>query len=160
MPLNWKTPLPSIPVRTDSPVDSLAHITVPLLKDLSFVPLINYTLLPNLPLLSRDEIMTTAYRALNRRAQTLMMDQWRSLPLPSYDLFPLHLSPHRLMGLEKLMAGHIHQLRCHKSYLAAHPSMFYADDSPLCLFCGDQPETSSHAILCCPAKALARAHHL
>ena len=89
-----------------------------------------------------------------------MMDQWRSLSLPSYYPYPLRLSPYPFMGLGKFMAGRIHQMRSHKTYLAAHPSWFNADDSLLCPLCGDEPETSSHAILRCPVKASARACYL
>ena len=64
------------------------------------------------------------------------------------------------MGLGKFMAGRIHQMRFQKSYLAAHPSWFNAHDSTLCPLCWDEPETCSHAILRCPAKASARARHL
>ena len=145
MPLNWKTPPPSPPVRTHLPVDALAHLTVPLLSDLSSALLINSTLLPNLPSLPSDEVLTNDYRALKQLAQTLMMDQWRSLPLPSYYPYSLRLSPHPFMGLGKFMAGRIHQMRSQKSYLAAHPFVFNADDSQLCPLCGDEPETFSHA---------------
>ena len=155
MPLNWKTPLPSPPVRTHIPVDALAHLTIPLLKDLSFAPLINSTLLPDLPFLPSDKVMTNAYRALKRRAQSLMMDKWRSLPLPGYYPFPLRLSPHRFMGLGKFMASRIHQMHSQNSYQAAHLSWFNADDSPLCPLYGDEPETFSYTILRCPAKASA-----
>ena len=160
MPLNWKTPLRSPLVRTHLPVDALAYLTLPLLEGLSFAPLINSTLLPDLPALPSDEIMTNAYHVLKWRAQTLMMEHWRSLPLTDYYPYPLHLSRHRFMGLGKFMAGRIHQMRSQKSYLAAHPSWFNAHDFTLCPFCGDEPETFSHAILRCPAKASARARHL
>ena len=66
MPLNWKTLLRSPPVRTHLPVDALAHLTIPLLMDLSYAPLINSTLLPNLPSLPSDKVMTNPYRALKR----------------------------------------------------------------------------------------------
>ena len=147
-------------MRTHLPVDALAHLTLPLLEGLSYAPLINSTLLPDLPALPSDEIMTNAYCALKRRAQTLMIEHWRSFPLPDYYPYPLRLSPHPFMGLGKFMAGRIHQMRSQKSYLAAHPSWFNAHDSTLCCLCGDEPETFSHAILRCPAKALARARHL
>ena len=126
MPLNWKTPPRSPPVRTHLPVDALAHLTLPLLEGLSYAPLINSTLLPDLPALPSDEIMTNAYCALKRQAQTLMMEHWRSLSLPDYYPYPLRLSPHLFMDLGKFMAGRIHQMRSQKSYLAAHPSWFYS----------------------------------
>ena len=160
MPLNWKTPLRSPPVRTHLQVDALAHLTLPLLEGLSFAPLINSALLPDLPALPSDEIMTNAYCALKWQAQSLMMEHWRSLPLPDYYLYPLQLSPRPFMDLGKFMAGRIYQMRSQTSYLATHPSWFNAHDSTLCPLCGDEPETFSHAIHCCPAKASARAHHL
>ena len=89
MLLNWKTPLPSPPVRTHLPVDALAHLTVPLLKDLSFAPHINSTLLPNHPFLPSNETITNAYRAL-RRASADTYDGLIAFP-PSSEL--LHLSP-------------------------------------------------------------------
>ena len=104
--------------------------------------------------------MTNAYCALRQRAQALMIAHWRSLPLPSYYPYPLRLSPHPFIGLGEFMASRIHQMRSQKSYLAAHPSWFNADDSQLCPLCGDKPETFSHAILRCPVKASARARHL
>ena len=115
MPLNWKPPLRSPLVRTHLLVDAIAHLTLPLLEGLSFAPLINSTLLPDLPALPSDEIMTNAYRALKRQAQTLMMEHWRSLPLLNYYHYPLRLSPHPFMGLGKFMVGRIHQMRSQKS---------------------------------------------
>ena len=115
----------------------------------------NSTLLPDLPALPSDEIMTNAYRSLKRRAQTLMMEYWRSLPLPDYYLYPLRLSRHPFMGLGKFMAGRIHQMRSQKCYLAAHPSRFNAHGTQLCPLCGDKPERFSHAVLRCPVKASA-----
>lgn len=142
------------------PVDVLAYLTLPLLKDLSFAPLINSTLIPALTALPSDEIMTTPYRALKRRAQILMMNHWRSLALPNYYSYHLRLAQHPFISLRKFMAGRIHQMHSQKSYLPDYPYCFDADDSPFCPFCGDKPEMFSHAIICCPAKASARAHHL
>ena len=121
MPLNCKTPLCSPPVRTHFPVDALAHLTLPLLESFSFALMINTTLLPDLPALPSDEIITNTYRALNRRAQTLMMEHWHSLPLPDYYPYPLRLSPHPFMGLGKFMAGRIHQMGSQKRWLPTPP---------------------------------------
>ena len=147
-------------MRTHLPVDALGYLPLPLLEGLSYAPQINSTLLPDLRALPSDEIMTNAYRALKQRAQSLMIQHWRSLPLPDYYPYPLHLSPHPFMGLGKFMAGRIHQMRSQTSYLAAHSSWFNAHVSLRCPLCGDEPETFSHAILRCPAKASARARHL
>ena len=91
MPLKVRTPLRSPPVRTHLPVDSLAHLTIPLHKVLSCAPLNNSTLLYNLPPLPSDEVMTSAYHALKRRAQGLMLDHWCSLRLLTYSPYPLRL---------------------------------------------------------------------
>ena len=134
MPLNWKTPIRSPPVGTHLPVDALTHLTIPLLEGLSYAPLISATLLPELPALPSDEIMTNADRALKRRAQSLMMQHWRSLPLPDYFPYPRHLSPHLFMGLGKLTAGRIHQMRSQKSYWPPTPPglmLTYPRSAPL-----------------------------
>ena len=161
MSLNWKTPRPSPPVRSHLPVDSLAHHTSPLLDGLTFAPMINSLLLPDLPPLPDDATMSAAYRALQRKARSLMIKHWRPFsPVPAYYTFPLSLSPHPFMGLGKFVAGRVHQMRAQKSYLAAHPSWFDLSPSKLCPLCRDEQETFSHAILHSPAKAPARLHHL
>ena len=161
MPLNWRTPRPSPPVRSHLPVDSLAHLTLPLLEGLTFAPMINSLLLPDLPPLPDDATMSAAYRALQRKARSLMLEHWRSFsPVPVYYTFPLSLSPHPFMGLGKFMAGRIYQMRAQKSYLAVHPSWFDLAPSKLCPLCGDEQETFSHALLRCPAKAPAWFRHL
>ena len=153
MPLNWKTPRPSPPVRSHLPVDSLAHLTLPLLEGLTFAPMINSLLLPDLRPLPDDATMTAAYRALQRKARPLMIEHWRSfLPVPAYYTFPLSLSPHLFMGLGKFIASRIHQMRAQKSYLAAHPSWFDTSPSKLSTPCGDEQETFSHAVLRCPGQ--------
>ena len=45
-------------------------------------------------------------------------------PSPASYPFSPSLTPHPFMGLSKFLAGHIHQIRSAKSYLAAHPSLF------------------------------------
>ena len=114
-----------------------------------------------LPIFPDDATMSAAYRALQRKARSLMLEHWRSFsPVPAYYTFPLPLSPHPFMGLGKFMAGCIHQMRAQKSYLAAHPSWFDLSPSKLCPLCGDEQETFSHAILRFPAKTPARLRHL
>ena len=105
--------------------------------------------------------MSAAYRALQRKARSLMLGHWRFFsPVPAYYTFPLSLLPHPFMGLGKFMAGRIHQMRAQKSYLAAHPSWFNLAPSKLCPLGGDEQDTFSHAILRCPAKTPARLRHL
>ena len=161
MPLNWRTPRPTSRGRSHLPVNSLAHLTLPLLEGLTFAPMINSLLLPDLPPLLDDATMSAAYCALQWKALSLMLEHWRSFfPVPAYYTFPLSLSPHPFMGLGKFMAGRIHPMLAHKSYLAAHPSWFDISPSKLCPLCGDEQETFSHTVLRCPAKAPTRLRHL
>ena len=55
-------------------MDPLDPLTLPLREGRSFAPLIHYTLLPDLPALPSNEIMTNAYRARKQRAQSLMLE--------------------------------------------------------------------------------------
>ena len=66
--------------------------------------------------------------------------------------YPPSLTPHPFMGLPKLMAGHLHQMRSGNSYLAAHPSWFNRDTPSLCPRCRASAETFKHAILHCKAR--------
>jgi len=161
MPLNWKTSRPSPPTRTHLPVDAMAHLTLPLLGNLTFAPLINSSLLPDLPPLPPDNVMKAAYSSLKAKARLLMLKAWRlEHPPPRYYSFQLSLAPHPFMGLGKFMSGRIDQIRAQKSYLAAHPSWSSPDASRLCPLYGEEQETFSHAVICCPAKAAARSRHL
>ena len=149
------------PVKSHLLLESLADLTLPLLEGHTFAPMINSLLLPDLPPLPDDATVSAAYRPLQRKAPSLMVEHWRSFSsVPAYYTFPLSLSPHPFMGLGKFMAGRIHQMQAQKSYLAAHPSWFDPSPSRLCPLCGDQQETFSHDIFCCPAKASARLRHL
>jgi len=161
MPLNWKTPRPSPPTRTHHPVDALVHHTLPLLGGLSFAPLINSSLLPDLPPLPPDNVMKSAYSSLKAKAGLLMLEAWPlDHPPPPYYTFHLSHAPHPFMGLGKFIAGRIHLMRAQKSYLAAHPSWSSPDVARLCPLCDEEQETFSHAVLRCPAKAAARSCHI
>jgi len=161
MPLNWRTPRPSHPTRTHLPVDAMAHLTLSLLGGLSFAPLINSSLLLDLPPLPPDNVMKAAYSSHKAKAHLLMLDSRRlDHSPPPYYSFPLSLTPHPFMGLGKFIAGRIHQMRAQKSYLATHHSWSSPDASRFCPRCGEEQETFSHAILRCAAKAAARSRHL
>ena len=112
IPLNWKTPHPATPTSTHLPVDAMARLTLHLLGGLSFSPLINSPLLPDLPLLPSDNVMETAYSSIKAKALLLMLDSCRLShpPLPYYS-FHLSLTPHPFMGLGKFIAGRINQMR-------------------------------------------------
>ena len=161
MPLNWKTPRPSPLTWTHLPVDAMAYLTLPLLGGLSFAPLINSSLLPDLPDLPPDNVLKAAYSSLKGKAHLLMLEAWcLEQPPPPYYSFYLALAPHPFMGLGKFIAGRIHQMRAQKSYLAAHHSWSSPGASRLSPLCGEEQETFSHAILRCAAKAAARSRHL
>ena len=104
MPLNWKTPHPSPPVRTHLPVDALTHLTLPLLEGLSFAARINSSLLLDLPPLSPDGVMKAAYSSLKTKARLLMLDSWcidyppPVLHLPSISYPPSFHGPGEVHG--------------------------------------------------------------
>ena len=100
MLLYWKTPRPSPPVMSYLRVDTLAYLTLPLLEDLTFAPMINSLRLSDLPPLPNDVTMSSAYRALQRKPRSRMVKHSHSFsPVPGYYTFPLSLSPHPFMGL-------------------------------------------------------------
>jgi len=161
MPLNRKTSRPSPQTRTHLPLEAMAHLTIPLLGNLTFAPLINSSLLPDLAPLSPDNVMKAAYSSLKEKASLLMLEAGRlEHPPPLYYSFQLSLAAHPFVGLMKFMSGRIHLMRAQKSYLAAHPSWSSPDASHLCPLCGEEHETFSHAVLRSPAKAAARSGHV
>jgi len=119
-PLNWGALGPSPPTRTHLPEDAMTHLTLPHLGGLSFAPIINSSLFPNLPPLPPDRVMKAAYSSLKAKARLLMLKACRQEhPPPPYYSFYLSLAPHPFMGLGKFIAGRIHQMRAQKSSLAA-----------------------------------------
>ena len=102
--------------------------------------------------------MLKTYRALKRRARDALLEDWRTLdPTPDYYPYAPRLTPHPFMGLDKFVAGRIHQMRAGKSYLAAHPSWWSQLPNDTCPRCASAPESFAHAILHCPNKAHERA---
>ena len=90
-----------------------------------------------------------------------MLTEWDSLhPSPDYYTYPCCLDPPPFMGLDKFIAGRLHQMRAHKSYLAAHPSWWSEDPDTSCPRCRSDDETFEHAILYCPAKSDHRRRYL
>ena len=90
-----------------------------------------------------------------------MLSEWDSLqPPPGYYIFPCRLDPHPFMGLDKFIAGPLHQMRAHKSYHAAHPSWWSEDPDASCPRCRSDDETFMHAILHCTARSAHRSPYL
>ena len=99
-------------------------------------------------------LMARTYTARRQRARLKLLDRWtKDFPAPSYYPYPPRLTPHPFMGLDKFIAGRIHQMRSRKSYLAAHPSWFNENPDTTCPRCGSAPETLEHAVLYCPDKS-------
>jgi len=153
LPLHWRTPRPVPPIRNHLPVDVVAHEILPFTHGLSKMPMINSHLVSPTPILPPQSLMDNTYSALKKRVREALLDEWASLFLTSG--FYIHsptLTLRPFMGLGKLMAGRIHQMRAGKSYLAAHLTWRSPDADTSCPRCRLQPETFEHAILSCPSK--------
>ena len=101
--------------------------------------------------------MARTYKALKVRSQLLMMSEWDSLhPPPEYYTYPCRRDPHPFMGLDKFLAGRLHQICAHKSYLAAHTSWSSENPDPSYHRYRSDAETFEHAILHCPASSCPR----
>ena len=161
LPLNWRTPVPSPPMRKHLPIDALAHLTIPLSEGLSRFPLVLKVPPPPGENIPPPLLMARTYEALKVRSQSLMMSEWDSShPPPEYYVYPCRLDPHPFMGLNKFIAGRLHQMLAHKSYLAAHPSWWSEDPDTPCPRCRSDTETFEHAILHYPARSSPRNRYL
>jgi len=161
LPLHWKTPRPVPLMRNHLPVDEVPHRTIPFTLGLSRMSMINSHLVCPTPVLPPQALMDSTYSALKKRVREKLLAEWASLfPTPGYYLDPpaLHLRP--FMGLGKLVAGRIHQMRAGKSYLAAHPTGRSPDADTSSPRCGLEPETFEHAILSCLPRQRSRSYLL
>ena len=159
--LNWRTPVPSPPMRKPLPIDAVAHLTIPLSEGLSRFPLVLKTPPPPGENIPPPLLMARTYKALKVHSQLLMLEEWNSLHPPrDYYGYPHRLEPHPFMGLDQFIAGGLHQMRAHKSYLAAHPSWWSEDPDTSCPRCRCDVETFEHAILFCPARKNHRNRYL
>lgn len=152
--LNWRTPVPAPPVRKPLPINALAHLTLPYAEGLSRFPLVlKMPLLPGTNISPVTLMAQTYYMALRWRARQALLDRLaEDLPTPPYYPYPLCHEPHPFMGLDKFIAGRIHQMRAGKSYLAAHPSWFNEEPDHTCPQCASSRETFEHDILYCPER--------
>jgi len=152
LPLHWKTPRPSPPIRNHLPIDAVAHKTIPFTLGLSKMPMMNSHLVSPTPTLPSRSLMDNTYSARKKRVRAKVLEDWSSLfPTPGYYLHPPALQPRPFMGLGKFVAGRILQMRAGKGYLAAHPTWRSPDADTSCPRCGLEPETFEHAILSCPS---------
>jgi len=161
LPLHWKTPRPTPPIRNHLPVDAVAHRTIPFTLGLSRMPMINSRLVCPTPVLPPQSLIDNTYSALKKRVREALLTEWAALyPTPGYYLHPATVSPRPFMGLGKFVAGRIHQMRAGKSYLAAHPTSGSPDADTSCPRCGLKPATCEHAILSCPSRQHSRSRLL
>jgi len=83
LPLYWKTPRPSPPMRNHLPVDAVAHRTIPFTLGLSRMPMIICHLLYPTPILPPQSLMDSTYSALKKRVREKLHTEWSSLfPTP------------------------------------------------------------------------------
>ena len=153
-PLNWRTPIPSPPMRKQLPIDALAHLTIPLSDGLSCFPLVLKIPPPAGENIPPPLLMARTYKALKVRPPTPHADRVE-LPPPPRDnyTYSWRLDPHPFMCLDKFIAGCLHQMCTHKSYLATHPSWWSEDPDTSCPRCRSDNETLEHASLHCPARS-------
>ena len=161
LPLDWRAPVPSSPMYKHLSINAVTHLTIPLSKGLSRFPLVL-----NIPPTARKNIpppllMALTHKALKAHFQLGMLTEWESLhPSPDYYIYPCRLDPHPFLGLDKFIAGRLHQMRAHKSYLAAHPSWWSEDPDTTCPRCSPNKESFEHAILHCSARSDHRCRYL
>ena len=160
-PLDWQTPVPSPPMRKHLPIDSLAHPTIPLSEALSRFPLVLAVPPPAGDNIPPPLLMMRTYKALKNRSRLQMLAEWDSHhPSPNYYTYRGCLDTHPIMGLDKVIAGRLHQMRADKSHLAAHPSWWSEDPDPSCPRCCADDETFEHAILQGSARTNYRSRYL
>ena len=75
MPRSWRPQRPLCKVRSHLPVDQLANIALPLLGTLSRAPIANAHLLPDISHLPPPDTIKAAYRALQGRAKSLLLEE-------------------------------------------------------------------------------------
>ena len=131
----------------------MAHLVIPLIEGLSRLPMVLHAPPPAGTDIPPPQLMIRTYLALKKRARDTLLDDWRTLhPAPNYYPYSPRLVPYPFMGLDKFVAGRIHQMRSGKSYLAAHPSWWSKLPNDTCPRCGSDSESFTHAILHCLTK--------
>ena len=153
LPLDWRSAVPTPPIRKHLPIDAMAHLVLPIIGGLSRLPMVLHAPPPAGADIPPPQLMLRTYLALKKRARDALLDDWVTLHLtPDYYPYSPRFTPHPFIGLDKFVAGRIHQMRAGKSYLAAHPSWWNQLPNDPCPHCGSEPESFAHAILHCPKK--------
>jgi len=155
LPLDWRTKVPSPPLRKHLPINALAHLTLPLQEGLTRLPLVLHTSPPPGTDIPPPDLMKKTYLELRARARLMLLQDWAEEdPTARYYDYPPSLTPHPFMGLGKFVAGRIHQMRAAKSYLDAHPSWSDEDPNLTCPRCENRTRNvpARRPLLPCPIK--------
>ena len=106
LPLDWRSTVPTPPIRKHLPIDAMVHLTIPLPGGLTHLPLILLAPPPPGTSIPPPELMRKTYRALKERAKNALLDDWDTLhPTPVYYPFPPQLALNHFMGLDKFVSG-------------------------------------------------------
>ena len=153
LPLDWRSTVPTPPIWKHLPRDAMAHLIIPLLEGLSRLPLVLHAPPPPGMHIPPPQLMPKTYLALKGWPRNALLDDWATLdPAPENYPYQLRLTPHPFMGLEKFVAGRIHQMRAGKRYLTAHRAWWSELRHHACPRCTSAPQTFSHPVLHCPRK--------
>ena len=115
LPLYWKAPRPSPPLRNHLPIDAVAHKTIPFTHGLSRMAKINSLLISSAPSALPRSLMDNTYSALKKSVREALLAQWPGLlPTPGYYHHVPALNPRPFMGLSRFIAGRIQQMRAGK----------------------------------------------
>jgi len=157
--LDWRSALDKTknPRYRHSAVTALANAAAPLIQDVHLLAPISLHLTDSLPPIPG---IVPSYARLKLSAKQLLLSDWSATPAPPYYPYPPSTRPHPFMGLGKLVAGRIHQMRSGKTYHAAHPSWDNPDADTSCPFCSEAPQTFEHTILSCASSARQRSRLL
>jgi len=145
------------PIRNHLPVDAVAHKTLPLTPRLSRMPMINSHLVSPALAVPPQSLMDNTYSVLKKRVRELLLAEGsRFFPAPGHYYHSHTVNQRPFIGLTKIIAGRIHQMRAGKSCLAAHPTGRSPEANTSCHRCGLEHETFEHTILTSPFRQGAR----
>jgi len=104
-----------------------------------------------------QSLIDNTYSVLKKRVREVLLAEGSCFfPAPGYYYDSHTMNPRPFIGLTKIIAGRIHQMRVSKSYLAAHTTWRSPEGDTSCPCCGLEPEMFEHAILTCPSRQGAR----
>jgi len=112
LPLNWRTKIPSPPLRKQLPVDALAHLTLPLQAGLTRFPFVLHAPPPPGTDIPPPDLMRRTYLAPRARARTILLQDWATDPPPPPDPAGPPAPPPPPRGGGFLLDGTQGRLRC------------------------------------------------